>query len=76
MKTITAGTVGVPDLDAIAKDYQPRNKPWESDEEAVMKRYYNRVPVEALMKQFGRSHGSICCKAQMMGLMRREGVPQ
>lgn len=40
----------VPELEAHAKTYKPRNRPWSQREIAIVKKYYGRVPIAELLK--------------------------
>ncbi|MCE5190933.1 MAG: SANT/Myb domain-containing protein [Actinomycetia bacterium] len=40
----------VPELEAMLGTYHPRNVPWTKAEDEILRRYYNRVPIDALMK--------------------------
>jgi hypothetical protein len=64
-------TVVVPELERAMQEYIPRYKPWTAEEEGIMDVYYNRVDITLLMKQLGRTKGSIQDKAGSMGITNR-----
>ena len=64
--------VSVPELDALTDGYKPRYRDWTPDEEEILRTYYNRVPIEALVKHLDRTKNSIYTKASVLGLTRHE----
>jgi hypothetical protein len=65
MRTSDPDTIVIPELEEAMQTHHSRD--WSLKEEAILKKYYNRVPIALLLKHLpGRSHGCIRSKAQHM----------
>lgn len=53
-------------LDEMAKNYSPRNRPWDSDEVEVLRKYYKKVPISKIAEKLGRSVHSCANKVKGM----------
>ena len=68
MKAIEENTIVIPELEEAVKSYRPYKYSWTPDEIAVLKRYYNWVPLQRLIEYFHRSGPSIHAKARELKL--------
>ena len=64
-------TIDVADLEAAAKTYVPKARPWTAEEKEIVLQFYGKVPRHLLAKKFNRSAGSV---EQVVIRMRREGI--
>jgi hypothetical protein len=55
-----------PELEAMVGEI--RNKPWSSDDEALLVRYYGNVKTEFIVKKLGRTPAAIGSKVRELGL--------
>jgi len=69
----TLDPIVIPELEEIARNYEPRQRPWGEDEDAVLRKYYNRVPIESLVKYFKRTQCSIQSHANVIGITNKKG---
>jgi hypothetical protein len=68
-------TILIPELEEAMQNHHTRD--WSLNEEAILRKYYNRVPISMLQKHLpGRSHGCIRSKAQHMMITtpKKEGM--
>ena len=62
--------ITIPDLEQELLSFSQSG--WSSQEEQIMDRYYNRVPLPALMKHLqNKTKNAIHCKASEMGITGR-----
>jgi len=47
------------ELEKAVSTYHPKKMPWNSREDTILQKYYNRVPIADLAKQLGRTMRSI-----------------
>lgn len=60
MKGGKTDVLTIPELEALLGTYHPRNVPWTQAEDEILRRYYNRVPMDALMKHLpGRTRAGV-----------------
>ena len=67
--------VVVPELEKIAKTYAPRHNFWTSYEEAVLRKYYGKVPIEALVRFYNRTENAIYHQARKLGMVESKKRP-
>ena len=56
----------VPELEKLVGTY--KNRYWSDKHEAIVRRYYGQVPVDAIAKIVGRPPDAVRMKAKHMGL--------
>ena len=53
------------ELEQLAREHQPRNKPWSQHESELVRKYYRRVPLMKLARMLDRTSDSVqnyaCC---------------
>jgi len=66
----------IPELEQISKSAVMKRE-WTSDEDDTLTRYYNRVPIETLMKHLpGRTEGAIRVRISLMKNKKITEVPE
>ena len=60
------GAITIPELESLAKEYQPRNRFWTDAEIETLRAYYGRVEPRALAEHLGRSAESVRNKARAL----------
>lgn len=65
----------IPELEEISKNYIPRG--FSEDEKAIIMKYYNRVPIDVLLKYLpGRDKFSVQRMASKLGATKnRNNIP-
>lgn len=58
----------VPELDALIEEGVTVTVPWTEREEAILSKYYGRVPTKDLCKAINKSSDSVLAKARRMGI--------
>jgi hypothetical protein len=66
----TENEIIIPELEEAMERFNPRA--WTPEEEAILKKYYKRVPTKDLLKYLPRkTENAIYTKAGRMGLVER-----
>lgn len=62
-------TITIPELEELVQNYVPKHRDWTEREIAIVRKYYKKVPTEALEKALpGRSINTIRQTAQRYGI--------
>ena len=57
------------ELEAGARDYKPRCKPWTAAEDDAVRRFFGRVPITLLASKLGRGLDSVEHRHRRLVLM-------
>lgn len=65
---ITMNKSIIAELEANAKVYKRKFRPWTKDEDEIVARFYSKVERDLLLKALpGRTHSAIKCRASQLG---------
>lgn len=62
-------TIRIPELDEAAKIYKPYRF-WSEDDQAILRQYWRKVPLQNLARYLNRSVHSVELQAERLGLPR------